>query len=236
MHEPSHAQFVAGKAGWDGEKPKPDGAMAVIPVFGVLAHRCPEWALDFGYIDTSAIGRAVRAADADPAIGSIALAFHSPGGQAMGVPEVAAMIRGASKPTIGVTDGMCASGAYWLASQCDRLIATPSARVGSIGCFVAFYDYSEHFKKAGVSVDVIKSGAEKGAGIMGTSLTDEQRKRIQAEVIAIHAQFKKAVKRVRVNASEEDMEGQVYDGREAARRGLVTGMANSIEDALASGR
>jgi ClpP class serine protease len=82
-------------------------------------------------------------------------------------------------------------------------------------------------------MDVIKSGTLKGAGIPGTSLSDAQRADLQEQVNSIHAEFRSAVRVKRRMAKDEDMEGQVFSGRQAAGKGLVTGLGTSLAALIA---
>jgi ClpP class serine protease len=68
----------------------------------------------------------------------------------------------------------------------------------------------------------------KGAGIEGTSLSEGQRADLQEQVNAIHADFRNAVKAKRSSVTDSDMEGQVFSGRKAASKGLVTGLTTSL--------
>jgi len=80
---------------------------------------------------------------------------------------------------------------------------------------------------------VIKSGSLKGAGIEGTSLSDAQRANLQEQVNAIHADFREAVRGKRRGVDDEDMEGQVFSGKVAAQKGLVTGITPSFQRLVA---
>jgi ClpP class serine protease len=138
------------------------------------------------------------------------------------------MLAQSKKATVSFTDTEMASAAYWIGSQADRVVATPSATVGSIGVYMAFADVSKAYESMGVKMEVIKSGTLKGAGIEGTSLSEGQRADLQEQVNAIHADFRNAVKAKRSSVSDSDMEGQVFSGRKAASKGLVTGLTTSL--------
>jgi signal peptide peptidase SppA len=169
----------------------------------------------------------------DEEIETIVVDISSPGGTVTGVEEAALALSRSSKKTVAYTETEAASAAYWIGSSADRFVATPSATVGSIGVYMAIPDYSKAFEAAGVRMDVIKSGTLKGAGIPGTSLSDAQRADLQAQVEAIHADFKAAVRGKRKMAKDEDMEGQVFSGKEAARKGLVTGLGSNLRSLIA---
>ena len=93
---------------------------------------------------------------------------------------------------------------------------------------------SEAAKMQGIKMVVIKSGKFKGAGIEGTSLDEDQMGNLQASVDTIHAEFKEAVNMKRKMVKAEAMEGQTFSGKQAAVQGLVTGLADSFNDALRS--
>ncbi len=66
--------------------------------------------------------------------------IDSPGGSVAGVKELATLIAEAPLQTVAVVGDLCASAAYWLASQCDQIWAiSPTARIGSVGGMVTYY-------------------------------------------------------------------------------------------------
>ena len=66
-----------------------------------------------------------------------------------GTPELAQAVADASRDKFvyAFSAGQMCSAAYWVASQCDAIYATPSARVGSIGVILPFVDDTEAFRK-----------------------------------------------------------------------------------------
>lgn len=62
--------------------------------------------------------------------------FDSVGGDVAGVEALAKTIAEHPGPTTAIVTGTAASAAYWLASSCDRVVAWPSATIGSIGAMV----------------------------------------------------------------------------------------------------
>jgi ClpP class serine protease len=72
----------------------------------------------------------------------------------------------------------------------------------------------------GIKVDVIKAGKFKGAGIPGTSLSEDQRTMLQDRVNYIHSEFKGDVKAMR-SVRDEDMEGQDFFAPLALRAKLI---------------
>jgi len=219
-----------------GVAPKPyvvDG-IGIIPVVGVIGKGLSPLEKMMGAVDINDLSNQVDAMAADPAVEKIAFHVSSPGGTVTGVEELANKIRNLGKPTMAYTDSEMASAAYWISSASDKVTASPSSSVGSIGVYMAIPDYSEAAKMAGIKMVVIKSGKFKGAGIEGTSLDEGQLGNLQEGVDTIHAEFKEAVNMKRKMVKAEAMEGQVFSGKQAAAQGLVTGLADSFNDALRS--
>jgi signal peptide peptidase SppA len=186
-----------------------------------------------GAVDVNDIAETIDDYATNPQVTRIAFQVSSPGGTVTGVEELANKVRNIAKPTMAYTDSEMASAAYWVASAADKVVASPSSTVGSIGVYMTVADMTEMAKAQGIKMVVIKSGKFKGAGIPGTSLSDEQIANLQDSVDAIHADFKASVLQTRKLVKAEDMEGQVFSGKQAAQRNLVTGLADSFNEAVA---
>ena len=219
-----------------GEVPKAyiaEDGTGVIPIAGVIGKGLSPIEKMTGAVDVNAIADAIDEFSANPQVTRIAFQVSSPGGTVTGVEELANKVRNIGKPTMAYTDSEMASAAYWIASAADKVVASPSSTVGSIGVYMTIADMTEMAKAQGIKMVVIKSGKFKGAGIPGTSLSEEQVANLQQGVDEIHADFKASVLQTRKLVKAEDMEGQVFSGKQAAQRGLVTGLADSFSEAVA---
>jgi len=208
--------------------------VGIVPIVGVIGKGLSPLEKMMGAVDVNDVSAAIDAFAANPEVEKVALQISSPGGTVTGVEELANKVRNLSKPTLAYTDSEMASAAYWIGSAADRVVASPSSTVGSIGVYMAIPDYSEAAKMQGIKMVVLKSGKFKGAGIEGTSLNEDQIQNLQASVETIHSEFKEAVNMKRKMVKAEAMEGQVFSGKQAAAQGLVTGLADSFNDALRS--
>lgn len=189
--------------------------------------------LVFGATDTEEVLAAVHEAAEREDVQAILLDIDSPGGSVNGTPELAAAVSAASKikTVYAFSAGQMCSAAYWVASQCDAVYATPSARVGSIGVILPVVDSSEAFAQAGLKMEVFAAGKFKSAGTPGTSLTEEQKDWLQSEVEEIAADFRSAVLARGRKIPDEAMEGQTFSGRRAMRlnmAGMVDGRAQVV--------
>jgi signal peptide peptidase SppA len=208
------------------------GETAIIPIQGVIGKGLSDLEKLCGAVDVDDISEYVAKAESDPAIKQVIFDINSPGGTTAGVPELANQIFKMTKPTMSYTDSEACSAAYFIGSQAKRFCASHSADIGAIGVYIAFADFSEAYAAEGIKMEVIKSGEYKAMGMEGTTLSDKQRQLLQDDVNETHAEFKSAVKRVRLYAQDEDMEGQVFSGKKAAARGLVTGLYGSMDEAV----
>jgi len=113
--------------------------VAVVPVHGPIFRRASMFTEVSGATSVAMLARDFRAALDAPEVSAIVLDIDSPGGEANGINEFAAMVREArgKKPVCAYVGGMAASAAYWIACAADEIVADDTAEVGSIGCVMA---------------------------------------------------------------------------------------------------
>lgn len=215
----------------DDDTPKEPGC-AIIPVFGILGKHLGMMEMMCGGCSVDAISQAHEQAIADPAINRIAFYFNSPGGQAVGIPELASQIKQSTKPTLAYTDSLCASAALWLASSCEKFYSTASAQIGSIGCYSLVIDESRALENDGIKVNAFQSGKYKLLGASFRPMSDEEKSIMQARVDKIGAQFRTAIKSKR-KTPDDMMQGQMFDGDEAAGT-LTDGTVFNLKEAIAA--
>jgi len=208
------------------------GGTAVIPVQGFLAMGLTKFDKMTGASDMGDIGDAIDEMLANPAVKRIAFEIDSPGGTVVGTPELADKIASIPLPTMSYARKLMASGAYYTGSQADYVLASPSAVVGSIGVIAVDESYQAAFDAMGIKVEVFRAGKYKAPNIAGEGYTQDMRAMEQATVEAMAEEFKQTVLRKRSMANRADMEGQVFTGREAAAKNLITGLASSFGEAL----
>lgn len=197
--------------------------VAVVKIHGVIDKMISEFEMDcYGGCDLADVDKALALAANDPAIDTVVLDLHTPGGSVVGTPETAARVAEIrkTKEVHAYTSTMCCSAGYYIASQADQISAAPSAIVGSIGVYMAILDITRQLDLEGIKVELIKAGRLKAMGASFKELTEEERDFLQAGVDSVYADFKKAVTTLR-KVDDETMQGQWFDGTEGQRRGLV---------------
>lgn len=204
------------------------GAIAVIPIVGVICHRsmADMWGFSWG-TSTQSLSMALRRAVDDPGVSSIVLDVDSPGGDVEGVDELASEIYAArkQKPITAVSNCLCASAAYYLASQATEIVVSPSSLTGSIGVYVMHADLSAALDNEGVKMTMIKYGDNKGEGNPYEALSDPAREHLQDLVTTYGRGFEKAVARGRGlrqdQVHDKFGQGRVFDAKTAVRLGMA---------------
>lgn len=109
--------------------------------------------LRFHTTSYSDIRAAIETIEADDMIKKVRLVIDSPGGVITGLDETWMVLKDLAKTrdVVAENHGIMASGAYWLATAADRIVATsPSAETGSIGVRVLIIDFSKMDERVGI--------------------------------------------------------------------------------------
>jgi signal peptide peptidase SppA len=211
-------------------QPRASGDVAVIPILGTITQR-GSW---FG-ASTEGTANALRNALADGSR-AIVLEIDSPGGEVYGVDELATLIRASrgGKPIVAVANALAASAAYYIASQADELLVTPSGEVGSIGVYGGHEDWSGALDQMGIVVTLISAGEGKVDGNPFEALSDEARADMQASVDRYYGMFTTAVakgRKVSVDTVRSSWKAKVYGAKEAVAIGMADSVG-TIDDAI----
>lgn len=130
----------------------------------------------------------------------------------------------ARKPVVAAICGIGASGAYLAAMAARRVVANPTAIVGSIGVISVGPRLPRLLDRAGVSVSVTKAGRHKEMGAPWREDSAEERELEQEIVDAFYAAFVDRVaagRHLPVERVRELATGRVWLGRQALELGLV---------------
>jgi protease-4 len=162
-----------------------------------------------------------------PDVRAVLLRINSPGGSVAAVQEIhqqVAALRKSGKVVVASLGDVAASGGYYVAAGADKIVANPGTLTGSIGVILQLGNVEELFRKFGVRVETVKSGAFKDAGSPFRPLGDEERKLFQGVVSDAYDQFFRAVSEGR-NIPPEKLrrlaDGRIFTGAQAQKEGLV---------------
>ena len=127
---------------------------------------------------------------------ALIIRLNSPGGAVAPSQEIYSEILSArvdKKIVVASMSSLAASGAYYIASACDKILADPGTLTGSIGVIAEFPEASGLFKKVGVDFQTIKSGKLKDTGSFSRPMNEEDRAYLQDMIDDVFHQFLAAV-------------------------------------------
>jgi signal peptide peptidase SppA len=226
---------------WGERKRKPykvSNGVGIITITGSLVKRGAWVGAYSGLTSYEGIEHQLKSALADPAVKSILLDLHTPGGEAVGAFETAALVRQAAtqKRTVAVVNGMAASAGYAIASGANDIIATETGVAGSIGVVMLHADFSRQLDREGITPTLIHAGAHKVDGNPFEPLGDDVRADLQAEVNAFYDAFLATVAKGRgtrmTAAAARKTEARTFIGKAAVAAGLAD-RVGTFESALA---
>ena len=171
-----------------------------------------------------------------PWVKAVVVRVDSPGGAVAPTQEIFEEIQRAKKkkPFIASMGSTAASGGYYNASACDKILANAGTLTGSIGVIMQLANVEELMKKVGVKGYNVKSGVNKDIGSPFQPLSPEGRQILQALVDNVHSQFVVAVAQSRGMDEAEVRklaDGRIYSGAQAKDLGLVD-QIGTLEDAI----
>lgn len=189
-----------------------------------------------GAVRTEAITRLLGAARRNKQVRAVVIDIDSPGGGAVGseLLHVAVKRLAAEKPVVAWIRTTGASGAYFLACGATRVVAFPSAIVGSIGVISIRPIAVEALRRIGARIDVTKTGPFKDLGSPWREPTAEDAAKENELVQAIFRRFTSAVRTARGfddAALARVTTGEVWLGTQALDLGLVDAVVEDEEGA-----
>jgi len=209
------------------------GDIAVIPVHGPIFRRANLFSQVSGATSVQVLATDLHMALDAEEIKAVVLDVDSPGGEANGISELAAMIFAARgrKPIYAYVGGTGASAAYWIAAACDKILVNDTACVGSIGVVRAMPNPAASSAR---DIEIVSSVSPNKRPDVTTK---DGRAVVQAEVDALADVFVGAVARYRGVSPETVVErfgrGGCLIGAAAVDAGMADGLS-SFEAVLAS--
>jgi protease-4 len=205
--------------------------VAVIPVEGVLVAN-DDGSFGSGVAASDTLLEDIRKAEGESSIKAVIFRINSPGGSAVASDEVATAIRRMQKPSVAVIREVGASGAYWVASATDHVVANPMSVTGSIGVLGSYLSFGRFLEHWNVTYNQLISGEMKDVGTPFRELTPQERLFLQQKLDAIHEYFLQSVAENR-NMSAEQVrplaDGRFFLGSEAKENGLVDQLGGEEE-------
>ncbi len=210
--------------------------VAIIPLQGEIGYGASN--SSDSIITPEMVQNAISKAESDNSVSSIVIDLNSPGGSPVASEEIMNTINDSKKPVVVWISDVGASGAYLAASSADKIVASPSSVVGSIGVIMELTDLSKYYQANGINKSSIKAGEYKDMGSDYRPLTTAEKNMLQGMVDQDYNHFIDIVsvnRHLDTNYTRSIAQGKVYTGTQAKDLKLVdeTGSEKSATDIAA---
>ena len=199
----------------------------VLPIRGVMIK------YSYGYyyrvVGTQEMIKNIETANANPSIVAILLDIDSPGGMVDGNYLLSESVQNSKKPVYAFVNGLCASAAYQVASQCREIwTSSPTDFVGSIGVFQVHVSYEKALDEIGIKYTYIVAdgGDDKVVAPWTKDLSKEDEAKIKDEVNPLRTIMVDHIRDGRGNRLKPDertFRGGIFTTKDAKSQGLIEG-------------
>ncbi|KAL1925601.1 uncharacterized protein VTP21DRAFT_484 [Calcarisporiella thermophila] len=198
----------------------PNMVVGVVYLIGTIT-RTP------GYFGANAVVKALREAAEDETVDAIVLRIDSGGGDVIAsdtIHDAVQYVQEEKKiPVVASFGNVAASGGYFVATHCAKILAQPTTITGSIGVAMLRPHISqEFFKWAGIDIEQTFMGSKAESLLIDLEGEDLERWKRTADIY--YADFKSRVAAGR-NLDPEKVEdlakGRLWSGRNALSVGLI---------------
>jgi protease IV len=200
---------------------------------------------DDGTVGSETVVAQLAKARKDAKVKAVVLRINSPGGSALASDvmwrEIELLKK--EKPIVASMSDVAASGGYYMAMDCNKIVAQPNTITGSIGVFGLLFNTSGLLKdKLGVTFDRVNTNAHADAPSVTREMTDFEIGKLQRGVEKTYDLFtQKAAKgrKMSVEKLRSLASGRVWSGIDAKNNGLIDelgGIDKAIEIAAAEAK
>jgi protease-4 len=204
----------------------------IIPMHGIIGNYDSSIIFDSNNINPDTIISLIKKAKENERIKAVIFEINSPGGTVVASKEIADAVKKLDKPKVALIRDIGTSGAYWIASSADNIVADKLSITGSIGVISSYLEFSKLFEEYGITYERIVVGKYKDAGTPYKELTEEERSLILNKLNKINEVFLNEIKINRKLKDTKKIEtGEFFLGLEAKELGLIDYLGNK-EDAI----
>ena len=202
--------------------------IAVIDITGIILNQRNSYGSSI--TDSEDICKQIKKAENDKDVCALILNLNTPGGEVTAADDIHNAVTlfriRTKKPAIALMNSVAASGGYYVAVACDRIVSGRLTMTGSIGVIINTYNYKGLFDKIGVVSEVYKSGEMKDMLNGARPRTPQEIELVQDLVNECYSEFVRLVSIGRRIPEEkirnsEIGDGRIIHGKKALEMGLV---------------
>ncbi|MEK6946093.1 MAG: signal peptide peptidase SppA [Nanoarchaeota archaeon] len=209
------------------------GNVALIPIEGeITGSRDPGLSFGGAVAASPDIVEMIEKADKNPSIKAIIFEINSPGGSAVASQEIADAVAKTNKTKVAWIREVGASGAYWVASSTDHIVANRASITGSIGVIASYLEFPGFLERYNITYNRLVAGKYKDIGSPFKEMTSEERAVFQQTLDEMRDYFVSEVAKNRhMNKKDVDKiaNGLFYLGSQAKDYGLVDELGGKAE-------
>lgn len=198
-------------------------SIAIVKISGAIYSESSDSLMTEGASATKIITN-LEKANSNSNVKAIILEINSPGGTVVASREIANAVKKIKKPTVAWIREVGASGAYWVASSADKIVADDLSITGSIGVTSSYFEFTGLMQKYGVTYEDLSVGDYKEMGSPFQKLEPNEREILMKKIKRIQEVFLQDVKKNR-NLNDKQVtelsSGAFYLGEEAKELNLV---------------
>jgi len=165
----------------------------------------------------------------DPSVTAIVLRIDSPGGDALASDimwsEIKRVVK--SKPIVASMGDVAASGGYYMAMGCERIVAERLTLTGSIGVVTGKFSLQDFYEKIGYAKETISKGRYAQVLLESRPLSEDESELFDRQAQYAYESFRNKAAESRGKEPEEMeryAQGRVWAGTRAMGVGLVDGL------------
>jgi protease IV len=200
------------------------GNVALIPIEGVITGTDDSGFLFDDTVSSLDTIKLIEKAGRNPNIKAVILQINSPGGSPVASEEIANAILKINKTTVAWIRESGTSGAYWIASASDHIVASRMSITGSIGVIASYLEFPGFLGRYNITYRRLVAGDYKDIGSPYKEMTPEEERALQNMLDEMRDYFVNEVaknRRMNKRDIEKAANGLFYLGSEAKQLGLV---------------
>jgi protease-4 len=216
--------------------------VAIIDVDGLLLNTNLAGPYSSGDNPVDVFREKLDVAAADPNAVAVVVRINSPGGS---VTASDVMWRNLQRfrakthrPVIACLMDLGTSGAYYLATACDLILAHPTTVTGGIGVVLNLYNLEDAMNILNIVSQAIKAGEKIDLGTVTREMKPEDEALLKEMANEFYERFRAVVQQQRRQVdttNKTTFDGRVFTATQALKRGLIDQIGD-LEDALALAR
>lgn len=200
------------------------GNVAVIPIKGLIVSEGDTDVFGLNLVSSTDTLELIRKAEKNPAIKAVVFEINSGGGNPVPSYEIVEAIKKLNKTKIAWVRDVAASGAYWIASSCDTIVANPLSITGSVGVIGSYLEFGGFLDRYNITYQRLVAGRNKDIGSPFKELSESEETLMQNLLNDMHDIFLSDVAKNRGLNREQKLrisDAMIYLGKESVELGLV---------------